>query len=304
MKRKSTIEPFDSERFIADLKHITSSIDAPYSETHVEEVLQTFGQNLADGAIALRTTNRPNDALNFWVGEYNRVDTISQAVKAGIVTSENPSVMLLRAWFNKYEQAEPSTDFDTAKGLAKTWIYFMKLQPVEEVLSVEGVPDSFRRHIETFKRLEAKMVYHVAVSYHSGSVNIYLQIPHAFSAERVTSIIEALLPECSVPIASEVEQMMKCMREDMPIVFAVTLSYPTGSIERTCFYAFLVSRQAAKEMGIGTRLERFLEVTPCYDEREVLNFGWSFGRNGDRYLKMDIGYCGGFCDILEKLKHF
>lgn len=97
---------------------------------------------------------------------------------------------------------------------------------------------------------------------------------------------------------------MKCMREDMPIIFAVTLSCPTGSIERICFYAFLVSRQTVKDMGIGRRLETFLEVTPCYDEREVLNLGWSFGRSGDRYLKMDIGYCGGFCDILEKLKHF
>ncbi|KUJ08301.1 uncharacterized protein LY89DRAFT_339943 [Mollisia scopiformis] len=304
MKRKSTIEPFSADRLLSDLEHISNSIKAPYSPQAVQEALRVFGENLSNGAIAIRTTNRAGDPLNFWAGEYNRADTISRAVNAGIVSFTHPTVLLLRSWFSMYDnEPEPSTDFDTVYGLAKTWIYFMRLRPVEEVLSAEHVPQSFRDHIDTFKSIGARLVYHVAVNYRSNSVNVYLQIPSEFNPKQATKVVTTLLPDCVPPTAIEMEQMVKCMKPDMPIVFAVTLAYPSGTIERICFYAFMVPKELALSMGIGERLETFLRETPCYDEREVINFGWSFGRTGDRYLKIDTGYCGGFCDILGKLKH-
>ena len=304
MERKSTIIPFSSERLVSDLEHITKSINAPYSQRRVQEVLQTFGDNLSSGAVVMRTTNRPDDPVNFWAGEYNRVDTISLAVEAGIISAVHPTILLLRSWFSMYDgEPEPSTDLDTAQGLAKTWIYFMRLRPIEEILSAEHVPESFRNHIDTFKLIGAQLVYHVAVSYKSTSVNLYLHIPSEFSPERAVHIIKTLLPSCPPITAIEMEQIMKCMRPKTPTVLAVTLSYPSGTIERLCFYAFMVPRELALSIGIGQRLETFLRETPCYDEKEVLNFGWSFGKRGDKYLKMDIGYCGGFCDLLGKLKH-
>ena len=304
MKRKSTLVPFSVTRFVSDLERITTSIGAPYSQKQVQEVLETFGDNLANGAVVMRATDRPGDPVNFWAGEYNRTDTISLAVDASIISPTHPSILLLRSWFYMYDnEPEASTDFDTARGLAKTWIYFMRLRPVDEILRVEHVPESFRNHIDKFKLIGARLVYHVAVSYKSTAVNLYLNIPTELTPERCAHIIQTLLPSCSPPTASELEQIMKCVRPNAPTAFAVTMSYPSGTIERLCFYAFMVPKELALSIGIGQRLEHFLKETPCYDENEVINFGWSFGRQGERYLKMDIAYCGGFSDLLGKLNH-
>lgn len=112
-----------------------------------------------------------------------------------------------------------------------------------------------------------------------------------------------LLPDLGEVKGEEMRMMGRCMRRGMPIVFAVTLDYESGVIERICCYAFRVEKELMESVGVGERLECFLRETPCYDEVEVINLGWSFGRMGERYLKIHSGYCGGFCDILGKLRH-
>ncbi|KAH8800664.1 prenyltransferase-like protein [Xylogone sp. PMI_703] len=303
MESQSPIKPFPTDLLLSDLEHITTSITAPYSRARIQEVFKTFSNNLSNGAIAIRTTDRPGDSVHFWAGELSRVDTISLAVDAGLVPPLHPTVLLLRSWFSMYDnEPQPSTDFDTAKGLVKTWIYFKTPRPIEQILSIEPVPESFRNHIDKFKQIGAHQVHFVAVTYGVTSVNIYFVMPSELSSDGITNIIRTLLPSCSPITAAEMEQIMKCMKPGIPTVLAVTLSYSSGTIERLCLYAFMVSRELVLSIQIGQRLEKFLKETPVYDEKDSINIGWSFGRKGERYMKMDVGYCGGFGNLMDTFK--
>lgn len=65
----------------------------------------------------------------------------------------------------------------------------MCLRPIEEILGVEYVPESFRAHVGILKALGTGMVYHVAVSYKEMGVNLSLQVRSEFEPERVRSVV-------------------------------------------------------------------------------------------------------------------
>lgn len=303
---KPTTQPFELSRFLVDIKRITKSINAPLTDGIIEKMYGTFANNLNGGAIALRATDRPGDVVNFWAAEFNRVDTVTQAIDAGLVTAENPTALLLRSWFTMYDNTpELWTDFDTAKGLAKSWVWFVHLRPLEEILSVEHVPESYRKQVGLFKRAGADKIYHVAVNYGNSAVNLYPHLDASIeqTADNLTHIVRTFLPNCPPPTTAEIEQMQRSKHPDAPIVLGVTLSYPAGIVERMCFYSFGLLKEDALNLGLGERLETFLNEVPCYDDEPVINLGWSYGASGKRYLKMDVGHCGGFCAIQRKLKH-
>ncbi|KAG6994064.1 hypothetical protein G7Y79_00047g082900 [Physcia stellaris] len=138
---------FSSSQFLKDVKESCEAIKAPYSETKTLEVLSAYNQNFSEGAVLWRTTDRPGDALNYRFYERRPVEVLDIAVNTGLLEAKNPLATLLKSWSKPWGTSlhvvpEQSCDFDADKGLTKAWAYMGGLRPLDDILSVDGVPAS------------------------------------------------------------------------------------------------------------------------------------------------------------------
>ena len=129
---------------------------APYSETKTLKVLAAYEQNFIEGAVLWLTTDRPGDALNYRFYERRPVEVLDIAIKkADLLEPNNSLATLLKSWSKPWGSSlhvvpEQSCDFDAEKGLTKAWAHMGGLRPLDDILSVDGVPALHRptqRHL-------------------------------------------------------------------------------------------------------------------------------------------------------------
>lgn len=278
---------FQPTRFLEDVRKTAAAIGAPFSESTTQNALNVFADQFSTGAISLRTTNKSPTKLDYRVMMTRKTDILGIAEKEGIIERGDVLSALVRSWTSLYDGApETSCDFDAAKGLAKVWIWFGAVRPLDEVIIAPGVPDSIRRHAPLFHSLNLNNVQHIAVDYHQRSVNIYFDCVGEITLERAAALTK--LAGAEAPDDALLAQMKEHLTpRGHP--FAVTMTLD-GEIKRVCFYA--VANVTASE--IDPSVTAFWSAAPCYDKRADFNaLGWSFG--GKPYVKVVRGYSG---DIL------
>jgi 4-hydroxyphenylpyruvate 3-dimethylallyltransferase len=286
---------FSSRKFVDDVRHVCEAVGAPFSETNTRQVLDVYGPSFRRGAVLWRITNRPGDAVNYRFYETTSTDTITPALEAGILDARNPVLALLKSWSALYEgSAEQSCDFDAEKGLAKAWVYLGGLRPLDDILDAEDVPDSVRRHRQMFKDLDLTIVRHVAVDYHSHTVNLYFRAPGPLSAKQAARY--AALAGSPAPSAEEVEEMSRFLNPT-GFTFSVTMAFSTGSISRVAFYALKLAPGTFP--SLSQRLLTFFKEAPSYDEEEMNAIAWSFGSGGTKYIKAERSYCGELVPLMR-----
>ena len=296
-KSGDDLEVFSPQRFLKDTKRTAEAIGAPYSEAAIRSVLEAYAQNFKDGAVLWRATNRPGDALNFRFYERRPVDTVSIAVKAGFIEKDNIMGILITSWSALYTGVgtpEQSCDFDAGTGLTKAWVYMGGMRPIDDILNADHVPEELKRHGPTFHSLGLELVRHVAVDYHSGTVNIYFRAPGPINVEQAAKFVA--LADCPALPEEEVMEMRKFLNPT-GFTFAVTIKLSTGTISRVGFYALKLPIGTFPE--IGSRLATFFSTAPNYDKEEMNAIAWSFGPGGKRYIKAERSYCGKLVPLLR-----
>ncbi|RAK74445.1 uncharacterized protein BO72DRAFT_384745 [Aspergillus fijiensis CBS 313.89] len=289
-------DEFDAARFLEDVERTCAIIHAPYSESHTRASLEAFATSFQRGAVLWRTTNRPGDALNYRFYERRVTDTVAAAIKAGLLAADHPLGALITAWSRLYDGTpEQSCDFDAQRGLAKAWVYLGGMRPIDDILAVEPVPESIRRHGPVFHSLGLEWVRHVAADYTSHTVNIYFRAPGPLKLEQADRYVQLAHPAGALE-PDEVEQMRLSMNPQ-GFTFAVTMDYGTGDIKRVAFYALKL--ELARCLHIDPRLDRFFTGTPSYDEETMNAIAWSFGNHGSRYIKAERSYCGQLVPLLR-----
>lgn len=238
-----------------------------------------------------RLTDRPGDALNFRFYERQPTDTITPAIKAGLLDPENPALPLLRAWADFFPEATQCCDFCPEKGLVKTWLYLGAggLRLVDDVLNVPGVPSHITRHRDTLCSLGLTRVRHIAVDFIGNTVNIYGPLP----GERVRAI--AALGDPERPLLDEEVSEMARFTSPEATESGVTFRVDTGDITRTAWYAFLKDRKSYPRLD--ARIKTFFELAPSYDDEPGDIVGWSFGPL--RYMKVERNYSGNTVALMR-----
>lgn len=283
-KKSATFSP---SRFLQDIKVLAHTIGAPYSELAVKNVLTAFEECFDNAVVAWRTTDRPNDTLNYRLFLRRQMDTISIAIDSGHLMPDDPLVQLLRSWSSLFNgETEQWLDFDPNAGLAKTWLNLGDRRPVDDVLHAAEVPAAIRAHGPTFHGLGLKLVTFVAVDYQGKSVNLYFLAP---SLSRSQAAQYTDLAGCSPPTDEEFDDMLEFCQPD-GFHFAVTMDYATGNITRVAFYALDLPPSRAPTMD--DRIKEFLAKAPSYDQHQTKIVGWSYGVDNVKYMKVESSYAG------------
>ena len=291
----SEIDNFSPERFIGDVKRTCAAIDAPFSEATTRAVIEAYSRSFHEGAVSWRATSRRGDALNFRFYERRPIDTVGIAIRAGLLEPDNALAGLVTSWSSLYDgKPEQSCDFDAQKGLAKAWVYMGGFRPVDDILGARGVPQSIRRHGPTFRSLGLESVRHVAVDYHSDTVNLYFSIPGPVTEEHAAELVK--LAGCASPSREEFDEMRTFLRPT-GYTLGVTMNVSTGVIKRVAFYALKLPLGTFPEAG--ERLKTFLEQAPSYDREEMNGVAWSYGNGGKKYIKAERSYCGGLVPLMR-----
>jgi len=262
-------------------------------------MIEAYHQCFASGAVLWRTTNRPNEALSYRFYSRSPIDTVSIAISADFIKPSNPLVHLIQRWSEPWAGPTPeqSCDFDSEKGLSKIWVTFGAFRQLDDLLSVEGVPDSVRQHKHVFHSLGLELLRNVAVDFQSDTVNLYLRVSGALTEEKAASLVA--LADGSTLTPSMWTEMQRYLSPS-GCTLATTILAATGEIKRVAIYALGLPPDSFPD--IGDKLKTFFEVAPSYDSNEFTAVGWSFGAGGRNYLKAEKSYCGELYPLLRSHK--
>ena len=267
-----------------------------------KSVISAYDRNFHEGAVLWRATNRPGDALNYRFYERRPVKVLSIAEEAGLLNSSNELTLLLNSWAAPWGEdlskiPEQSCDFDAGQGLAKAWVYMGALRPLDDILSVPKVPMSITKHRSIFHSLGLEEVRHVAVDFHSGTVNFYFRAKGPLT-ESLAQKLVGLAGFC--PFSKDDLADMPAFMSPEYFTFAVTMKIITGEIKRVAFYALGLPPNTFPD--VGDRLMKFFEEAPSYDDEDFTAVAWSFGVGGEKYIKAEKSYCGGVIPLLREWK--
>ncbi|KAF6790307.1 hypothetical protein CSOJ01_14615 [Colletotrichum sojae] len=293
----NTLDPtvFSSSRFLNDIEEFCKILDVPFSAPTTRAVLGAYNSHFSNAPVGWRVTSK-DSALNYRFFSGKITDVIEVAIQAGFIERSYLSD-LAQAWSMLFNgQVQQWCDFDASKGLMKTWLFLGQTRAMEDVLDIDFVPNSIRRHLATFRAHTLTRVRTVAVDWSSGTVNIYWRVPGPLSKSQADGLLD--LAGCEPLDDSEVKEIgMLSSAKDGSFAFALTISIESGEIERAAVYATKLPREQLP--SIDASLEIFLNYAPDYDPEEWITIGWGFGKGGRRYMKAEKSYCGKF---LAKVK--
>ncbi|KAH8588734.1 prenyltransferase-like protein [Bisporella sp. PMI_857] len=283
---------FSTSQFLEDIRTTAAAIGAPFSESTTRKVLDVFTEQFKDGGIVLRTSNQATSKLDYRSFMRKKTDIMSLALGEGFIEKDDPLNDLIASWSALYDgRPEASCDFSADGGLAKIWLFFGAIRPLDEILAAPGVPESIRRHGPTFHSLGLTDVQHIAVDYHRRSINLYFAYFGETTQERAAALTKLAQPE--PPNDTWFKQMSDWLPQD-GTPFAVTLTLD-GAIKRVCFYALRGLPEEAEK--VDPTITKFWSAAPCHDEDNFKTLGWSFG--GEPYLKTERGYAGNIAAFGE-----
>lgn len=279
---------FNRSTFQSELSSLCYSLDAPYSREVTQQILSIFDEYLDDSYVWLRCTSKPADVVNFRLAFHGkRIDTTAILAEAGWIDMDDKLAKLVRAWSSR-EGAEQWCDFDPSRGIAKNWIYFPRLQPIQEILNTEGLPDPVVARISDLQAAGLENVNFAAVDYANRSINVYFLLPGGLTAERAARYVglagSAPLFEADIQVINDNTHPVQ--------TFGVTIIPETGHIPRVAFYAPV--KNAADFPSLkDERMRKFFSQHPSRDPKKIHILSWSYGAGHSKtYMKGEASYAG------------
>lgn len=291
---------YSPARFLEDIRTTAAAIGAPFSESVNRTALDVYADGFATGAVLWRTTDRPGDALNYRFYARKRYDTVSAAVRAGLLPFDSVLASLVTSWSALYQGTpEQSCDFDAGRGLVKTWVYLGGTRPLDDVLDADGVPDTIRRHAPLFHDLGLDHCRHVAVDYTKNTVNLYFRARGPLTDQQCVQFTKMVR---SAPPAEQLAAEMREYLSRNAYTFSVTVSVDTGALERVGFYALKLPD--GRFPTVGERLSRFYSAAPSYDADTANAIAWSFGAGDRTYIKAERSCYGDLVSLMRRWNTF
>ncbi|KAH9211457.1 prenyltransferase-like protein, partial [Leptodontidium sp. 2 PMI_412] len=259
-------------------------LNAPFSASATEEVLKTYGRLFNDSPVGWRVTSK-DSILNYRSFQMKSVDTITIAIKANHI-KPSPLTDLMQAWTMAINGAQQVCDFSASTGLEKIWLFLGHTRQIGDVLDLDFVPNSIRRHLPEFKKHGLDRIRTLAVDWRSGTVNIYWRAPGPLDKKQADGLLA--MAGCDPIDEAEVKEIARySSAKDGSFAFAVTLSLETGDIGRSGFYATKLLREDLPVIS-DERVRFFLDHAPDYDREELITIAWGFGKGGKKYMKAEV----------------
>ncbi|RDW66932.1 hypothetical protein BP5796_09681 [Coleophoma crateriformis] len=287
---------FSESRFLQDLEKGSAAIGAPYSEETTRAILETYGHNFREGAVQLRATSRPGDALIYRLFTHGPIDALDIAVKHGLLAPDNPIAPTIISWRSLWEDAYEQLDFAADKGVTSAFLFLGAPRGVKELLDAPNVPEAIKANKQIFDDHELELVQAVGADYQAQRIAFYFISRGPLTPELAARYCAMAR---SPPPSETLYDDMSIMLGTNPFFFMVSMDFATGKIVEIQFYIlFPIELPGGRLPEVGPRLTTYWDVD-CYEEEEMDILGWCFVETGEQYLRADRGYCGGLRDILR-----
>jgi 4-hydroxyphenylpyruvate 3-dimethylallyltransferase len=284
---------FSRSVFLRDLKSTALALDAAYSVSVANRVIEAFPQNFHEGPVMWRATSRPGAAINYRVYQRRPMDTVVMAVSVGLLRAQNTMTRLASAMSARYPQATGIADFDSKRGLSKSWFSLASERPLAELLWVPGIPEPVRRNGRQLREMGLYSVRHIAINYLEKTMNYHFPVAGHLDERRCRELVA--LADAEPPSRTVLADMSRFIPADW-FTFSVTMT-EHGEIKRVGFYA--LKPVGDQWPALSGRLVKFFQTAPSRDTEEVNTLAWSFGAGGLNYMKAERSYSGSVHELMS-----
>lgn len=169
----------------------------------------------------------------------------------------------------------------------KSWIYFHRLQQVEDILRTPGLPAPVAARLPELQAAGLDQVNFAAVDYSNKSMNVYFLLPGGLTPKRAATYVA--LAGSKPPADADIQIMNDLMQ---PVhTFGVTIVPETGHIPRVAFYAAV--KNADTFSPLNERMRKFFAEAPSRDPHKLHIVSWSYGAGVSKtYHKGEASYSG------------
>lgn len=276
----------DLARLRSDLEGHAAAAGVRFDSRVVDQLLDTFGDVYARSAIGVRTTTESpaTRTVNFrYMTPDVAHDPVARLVEAGIVTPANGPVETLTSQIVDRFPLWWGLDASVEHGFQKLWTFFERTVPLQEILSLPGMPSSTRKAGEMLADSGLDRVLLLALDYTNMSVNLYapLTTDGRFTPSRVARMIADSGFE--VPGPDQLEECAELFH------FYYTFDWTSPDVRRLSFAMLATSDTFPAHLDpVATR---FVAEAPSLDPDRHLVWNHTYGPHG-HYLKTDMDYTG------------
>jgi hypothetical protein len=280
--------PTKVEQLYEDTLEAARLVEVPCNEALLNRVLQTYQEFFDTCPVAFRTTSHPPEKRDLSFRYTAALDTphdpYAMALAAGLYTETgHPIEAVLPELEKRFKGLRYGIDATVRYGFNKIWPYFAGPTPVEEILSLNTIPDSMKRYVPTLKKFGMELSGLLALDYLAKTINIYyLNVhPEAFPPEKIASMIADA--GFKVPSREELELNAQT------VVIYYTFSWDSPNVERLSFGIPKTDATVPKHMHPVLKI--VAEDIPMRTEQRQFAFCTTYGTRGD-YLKIEADYFG------------
>lgn len=296
MSTASEREPFVAGRFLVDLKEGSDSLEAPFSEKVVKEIVDAYGDSIYDAALQLRAGSRPGQALLFRVLFAVPVDSLEVSLRHGWLDETNAMVQLHKSLKMQFPASIDEPEFTTDKGCDAVFQY-LGLCKLDKVLETPAVSDAVRANRDRFQELGLDDALIVHTHYHEKTMGIYFLAKGPLTKEMLTRYVAlAGVPEPTDHVYKEIVGVLL----DQSFYITTVMDFDTGRVIRVEFHLmFPVKLPDDMEIpDIGERLESFWDM-PSYEIEDMDILSYCFGDTPHGQILAFRSHCGGLRNMMQ-----
>lgn len=285
-------QAYEPGRFFDDLRRTAAAIEAPFNEARVRQSLEVFDAELRRCVVQTKATCKPGTGVYYRFFYKWERDLTVVAQQHGMIPRGHAPIIDLQADVLAHcgGATRAGLDFDTGFGLAKVWTFTGGPKTLDEILRLQTMPESVRRHRSFFERHGMRHVLFVCSDFQQRSMNVYFGLEEDCRNESwLSQLVDETGGGPSDPAAYG--PMMASLAVSAGI--GTTFYWDRPEMGRWCLYALNVPCEdpeaSAALPPLAPRLERFRDAAPTLNRTPQYNVAWSFGRAGF-YAKLEKSY--------------
>ncbi|CAN8102047.1 unnamed protein product [Discula destructiva] len=300
MSTSSERPPFVEAEFLEDLAVGSTSLEAPYTESVVKDIIEAFGEAFHDSAVQIRCGCNQKAPLMFRVLFAIPMDVVDVALKHQWLKQGDPIVQLDRAIDNMCPRSLNQPEFVVDTGMEAVWKFLGETLSVDKALAIPGMTPGMQANIQRFKDVNLTDVPIMHLDFQARTVDLYFLAQGPLTKEHLTKVVAiAGAPEPSDGVFANLVGVLL----DAPHYCTAVMEYDTGKVIRI-EYHLLFPVKLPDDMEIpevGERLEKFWDV-PSHEleDMDILSFCFGHTPNGD--ILALRSYCGGLRSLMKSWK--
>lgn len=284
--------PYDPTRFLDDLRTAARAIEAPFDEATVRRTLEVFDTEMRRCVVQMKATCKPGSGVYYRFFYKWERDLTLIAQQHGLIPRGGGPLVDLQADVLAHcpGATRAGLDLDTGSGLAKVWTFTGGPTPLDQILQLETMPDSVRRHRAFFERHGMRHVFFFASDFQQNSMNVYFGLEEDCRTE---AWLRRLVQETGG--GPDDPALYAPMLASLAVSAGIgtTFSWDRPDMGRWCLYGLNVPCEdvvaSAALPPLPPRLVRFRDHAPTLNASPQYNVAWSFGKAGF-YTKLEKSY--------------